>query len=147
MATQSLIQYLEAGNGASTMNRSQVETFLASEAIAVGDLVSMDLSQLNDGDKALYVSKADTGTATDTCAIGFALNAATAVGDKVDVTIAGIHVSANVDGATVAGSKLCAGSTAGRAAIYVNTDVLPIVAIACEADTANVATVFVLKQF
>ena len=146
MATQSLIQYLEAGNGASTMNRSQVETFLASEAIAAGDLVSMDLSKLNDGDKALYVSKADTGTATDTCAIGFALNAA-ALGEKVDVTIAGIHVSANVDGATVAGSKLCAGSTAGRAAIYVNTDVLPIVAIACEADTANVATVFVLKQF
>lgn len=146
MATQSLIQYLEAGNGASTMNRSQVETFLASEAIAAGDLVSMDLSKLNDGDKALYVSKADTGTATDTCAIGFALNAA-AIGEKVDVTIAGIHVSANVDASTIAGSKLCAGSTAGRAAIYVNTDVLPIVAIACEADTANVATVFVLKQF
>jgi len=146
MATQSLIQYLEASNGASTMNRSQVETFLASEAIASGDLVSMDLSQAIDGDKALYVSKADTGTATDTCAIGFALNSAS-LGEKVDVTIAGIHVSANVDGATVAGSKLCAGATAGRASVYVNTDVLPIVAIACEADTANVATVFVLKQF
>jgi len=46
-----------------------------------------------------------------------------------------------------AGDTLCVGSTAGRASIYANTDVVPIIAISAEADTANVATVFVIKQF
>jgi len=146
MATNTIIQYLESGNGVATSHRSQVETFIAAETIAANDLVSLDLSQSIDGDKSLKITKADTGTATDTCAIGFALNGG-AAGDKIDVTVAGIHISANVNGAVVAGSKLCAGATAGQAAIYVNTDVLPIVAISAEADTANVATVFVIKQF
>jgi hypothetical protein len=159
MSTQNIIQYLETSQynalpsggttsvGVGAMNRRQVETFIAAEAIAANDLVSLDLSKTSDGDKGIYIVKADTGTATDKCAIGFALNGATAAGETVDVTVAGIHESANVDGATAAGDTLCIGSTAGRASIYLNTDVVPIIAIAAEADTANVATVFVIKQF
>lgn len=167
MATQNLIQYLETEQynalpgqsnvavGISAMNRRQVETFIASEAIAANDLVSLDLSKTNDGDKGIFIVKADSGTATDSCAVGFALNEATAAGEKVDVTIAGIHVSANVDSATAAGSRLIVGSTAGRASVA--ADIVesgsatvaqrPLIAIAAEADTANVATVFVIKQF
>jgi len=167
MATQNLVQYLETTQysafpggssssvGVSAMNRRQVETFIASEAIAANDLVSLDLSKTADGDKGMHVVKADSGTATDSCAIGFALNAATAAGEKVDVTIAGIHVSANVASATAAGSRLIVGSTAGQAAVA--PDIVesgsatvaqrPLIAIAAEADTANVATVFVIKQF
>lgn len=159
MSTQNIIQYLETSQynalpsggttpvGVGAMNRRQVETFIAAEAIAANDLVSLDLSKTGDGDKGIYIVKADTGTATDKCAIGFALNGATAAGETVDVTVAGIHESANVDGATAAGDTLCVGSTAGRASIYANTDVVPIIAISAEADTANVATVFVIKQF
>ena len=158
MATQNIIQYLETSQynalpsggtvavGIEAMNRSQVETFIAAETIAANDLVSLDLSQTNDGDKGIYVVKADTGTATDKCAIGFALTGA-ATGETVNVTIAGIHESANVAGATIAGSPLCAGGTNGQAAVYAGTEALPVVAIAAEADTANVATVFVIKQF
>lgn len=159
MSTQNIIQYLETSQynalpsggttpvGVGAMNRRQVETFIASEAIAANDLVSLDLSKTGDGDKGIFIVKADSGTATDTCAIGFALNGATAAGETVDVTVAGIHVSANVDGATAAGSPLCVGATPGRAKVYLNTDVVPIIAIAAETDTANVATVFVIKQF
>lgn len=158
MSTQNIIQYLETSQynalpsggttpvGVGAMNRRQVETFIAAEAIAANDLVSLDLSKTGDGDKGIYIVKADTGTATDKCAIGFALNGATAAGETVDVTVAGIHVSANV-ATVVAGDTLCVGSTAGRASIYANTDVVPIIAISAEADTANVATVFVIKQF
>lgn len=167
MATQNIIQYLETSQynalpsggttpvGVGAMNRRQVETFIAAEAIAANDLVSLDLSKTGDGDKGIYIVKADTGTATDTCAIGFALNGATAAGETVDVTVAGIHVAANVDGATVAGSRLIVGSTAGRASVAADIDEAgsatiaqrPLIAIAAEADTANVATVFVIKQF
>lgn len=167
MATQNLIQYLETEQysalpgvanvavGISAMNRRQVETFIASEAIAANDLVSLDLSKTNDGDKGIFIVKADSGTATDSCAVGFALNEATAAGEKVDVTIAGIHVSANVASTTAAGSRLIVGSTAGQAAVAPDIDEggsatvaqRPLIAIAAEADTANVATVFVIKQF
>lgn len=167
MATQNLIQYLETeqynalpgqpnvGVGVSAMHRRQVETFIASEAIAANDLVSLDLSKTADGDKGIFVVQANTGTPTDSCAVGFALNGATAAGEKVHVTIAGIHESANVEAATVAGSRLTVGGTAGRASVAPDIDeggaaVLkqqPLIAIAAEAHTANVATVFVIKQF
>jgi hypothetical protein len=159
MSTQNIIQYLETSQynalpsggttsvGVGAMNRRQVETFIAAEAIAANDLVSLDLSKTGDGDKGIYIVKADTGTATDKCAIGFALNGATAAGETVDVTVAGIHVAANVASTSGAGLSLCVGSTAGRASLYTNTDVVPIIAISAEADTSNVATVFVIKQF
>lgn len=157
MATNTILQSLnpvEDGSGVTSSFRRQIESFIAAEAIVANDLVAVDLSQTEDGDKALYVVQADTGTATDTLAVGFALTDA-ASGEVVDVTVAGIHVSANVDGATAAGSRLIVGSTAGRASVAADIDEggsatveqRPIIAIAAEADTSNVATVFVLKQF
>lgn len=149
MATNTILQSLNPvadGSGVSSSFRRQIESFIAAEAITANDLVAVDLSQTEDGDKALYVVQADTGTATDKLAVGFAL-ADAASGEVVEVTVAGIHVSANVAGATVAGSPLAVGSTAGQAAVYTAADLNPIIGYATEADATNVATVFVIKQF
>jgi len=165
MATNTLLQYLEGtgedafGNsvslGSKLSNRRQIETFIADEAIVSGDAVSFDMSETADGDKVLKVVKADSGTATDTCCIGIAITAAGAAGDKIDVCLAG-PCEANVAATTVAGSLLQISATAGRLdprTVAVNEggaatfNLFPIVAIATEADTGNVATVIVYKQF
>lgn len=156
MATNTLIQKLDSDGNVSvaTSHRSQYETFIASETIAANDLVAVDFSKSSDADKALYVVKADSGVGTDICAVGFAVNGG-AAGSLIKVTVSGIHVSANVNGSTAQGNRLIISATAGRAGIATNINEagsasvpqLPIVAIACEAATGTVATVFVLKQF
>lgn len=149
MATNTLLQSLnDSANQATTgsSNRRQVETFIASDAIAANDLVALDIGTSNDSDKMLYIIKANSATGAGVVAIGFALDAAAAAGDLVRVTIAGVHESANVDAATVQGSRLKVSNTAGRAGIYANTDTVPVLGYAVEADTANVATVIVIKQ-
>jgi hypothetical protein len=152
MATNTLLQYLQSTDGdgvalgITSSNRRQVERFIASSAIAANDLVALDFSKTADGDKALYIIKADDSLISQV-AIGFALNAATDAGDEVNVTIAGIHESANVHSSVAAGDRLIISPVAGQAEVIAATDTSPIVAVAVEADTANVATVFVLKQF
>lgn len=132
-------------------HRRQVEVFLASATVAVGDVVAFDLSKTLDSDKMLYVLKADTDVATSTAAVGIVLGSADSdgsltAGSKINVLTSGL-IRANVDGATVAGSTLCVGATGGQLAVYTNASVQPIVAIAQEADTANFAKVFFIKQF
>lgn len=148
MATNTLLQSLnDSANQATTgsSNRRQVETFIASSAIAANDLVALDIGTSNDSDKALYIIKADSSTGAGVVAIGFALDAAASPGDLVRVTIAGVHESANVD-TTVLGDRLKVSSTAGRAGVYGAGDTVPVLGYAVEADTANVATVIVIKQ-
>lgn len=154
MATSTLVQFLAEGSGTDTSARRQVQTFIAAEAIAANDAVSLDLAQAIDGDKSLKVMKADTGTATDKCFVGIALEGA-AAGARIDVCIAGI-CEANVAGTTAAGSILQIGSTAGRLDVRTTAvneggaatfNLFPVCGIAAEADTANVATIFVFKQF
>ena len=79
------------------------------------------------------------------CFVGIALTAAAAAGDKIQVCIAGV-CEANTS-ASAQGKSLAISTTAGRLVDYANSDVLPIVAIATEAHSGNVATVVVLKQF
>ena len=161
MATSTLIQNLNStyvdgfgasvGSGTATSHRGQFETFIASSTVAVGDAVALDLSKSLDGDKMLYVLKADTDVATATTVVGVVTGSAQTdgaltAGSKVTVCVSGL-VLANVDGATVAGSTLCVGATGGQLAVYTNASVQPIVAIAQEADTANFAKVFFIKQF
>lgn len=174
MATSTLIQKLDSTAFESSTSvpgsytvvspkgvshRLQTEIFLASATVAVGDAVAFDLSKTADGDKTLYVLKADTDVATATCVVGIVLSSAETDGSltaesKVLVLTSGV-ASANVDGATVAGSRLVCGATAGQLALA--ADIVesgaatvvqrPIVAIAVEADTSNVAKVFFIKQF
>jgi len=161
MATSTLLQCLNEGSdfGVTASNRRQVEVYIAAETVAEKDGVSLDLAQSVDGDKALKIRKADTGTATDKAFVGVVLKSAEPdgsldAGARIFVVVAG-PVEANVDGATAAGNYLEISSTAGRLAPVPSVDeggsatvaLLPVAAIAAEADTSNVATVFVYKQF
>ena len=62
MATQNLLQRLDAaadttGSSVNASDRRIEEVFVASEAIAAGDFVTLDLSKSDDSDKALHVKK------------------------------------------------------------------------------------------
>ena len=148
MASSTLLQSLDDSSnsiGLTASNRRQTETFIASEAIAANDLVCLDFSKTDDGDKSLYIKKANSSAGATVGAIGFAIGAA-AAGERCIVTVAGIHQSANV--ATLsAGDRLKVSSTGGQAGVYLHTDTVPVLGYACEADSGNVATVFVIKQF
>ena len=151
MATSTLVQYLSTGVGTDVSHRGQTEVFLASSTVAVGDAVALDLSKTADGDKTLFVVKADTDVATATAVVGIVLgsaqtNGTLTAGSKVLVAVSGL-ATANVDAATVAGAPLTVGATAGQLAIYTAASVYPVVAIAAEADTANFAKVMFIKQF
>ena len=149
MATNTLLQYLQADDGSgaplgvTASNRRQVERYIAGGAIAANDLVAFDFSKTADGEIALTVVKADSGSADSIAVVGFAA----AAGDELNVTIAGIHVSANVAGAVAKGDRLSISAVAGQADTYVNSDTVPIIGYAVEADTANIASVMVIKQF
>jgi|DEB0MinimDraft_3_1074331.scaffolds.fasta_scaffold62884_2 hypothetical protein len=154
MSTTVIINKMdEAAEGA--MAKSKYQWYIASEAIAKGDVVSLDLSK-SDGNRALYVVKADAAQTTDSLPIGCAALAAAAAGDKIKVCIAGYFEGANVDGATAQGDLLQIGATAGRldvrttaideggAATY---NLLQIFACALEADVANAADIWIYPQF
>ena len=152
MSTSTTLQYLDHENkdgetyGITASNRRQIETYIAGGTIAANDLVAFDFSKTTDAEVALTVVKADS-TSTDSIAVvGFALAGASA-GEKVDITVAGIHESANVAGAVVKGDRLSISAVAGQADTYVNSDSVPIIGYAVEDDTGNVAGVMVIKQF
>lgn len=109
-------------------------------------LVCFDITKTHDSDKLLFVTPADTASGNTIVCVGFALADASA-GDKVDVTVAGLHESANVDAATAAGDRLIASATAGRCALFTGAESIPVIGYAIEADTANFAGVIVIKQF
>jgi hypothetical protein len=159
MATQNIIQYLETSQynalptggtlpvGVSAMNRRQVETYIASAAIAIGELVALDFAKTGDGDKMIFVKLADTDVATAKCAIGFALTAA-ALGETVDVCIAGICEGKIANG-VAQGDSLVIDAAAGIAAAYDAADVYPVIGYATEANSSGAAalrTVVVVKQ-
>ena len=161
MATQNIVQYLETTQyfadqrdgsttsiGPEAMNRRQIETFIAGGVIAANDLVCLDLSATGLGTQGITVVKADTTSNATTIVVGFALEAAAAAGDTVDVTIAGLHESGNVDTAigNVPGARLAASNTAGEAALYANSDTLPIIGYCMGDATSGVTSVFVIKQ-
>ena len=154
MATSTLLQYLDQKNADGTdygfpSNRRQIETYIAGGAISANDLVAFNFDTAGgetDGEIALTVVKADSGSTNSIAVVGFAL-ADAADGEKVDITVAGIHVSANVAGAVAKGDRLSISAVAGQADTYVNSDTVPIIGYALEDDATNVASVMVIKQF
>jgi hypothetical protein len=161
MATQNLLQRLDAaaettGSSADASNRRIEEVFICAETtgISSGDAVALDMSQTADSDKALKVVKADSGTATDKLCIGVALEDAVD-GANIRVCIRGF-CEANVATISAAGTLLQIGATAGRLDVRTvavdeggsaTFNLFPIIAIAAEVDTSNVATVYVYPQF
>jgi hypothetical protein len=156
MATNTLLQYLESGEGVATSNRRQVETFIAAGAIVKEDAVSLDMSQAVDGDIALKVVKSNSGAAAAKAFVGVALNAGEA-GSLINVVVQGV-VNCNVHTSTVAGSILQISTSVGRLeprtvavdeGASATFNLYPICGIATENEPGplvNQATIIVYKQ-
>jgi hypothetical protein len=155
MATSTLIQYLEtsgtdaltgapASVGTAAMDRRQIETFLAAGTIGAGDFVSLDASQTDDANKAVFVKPCDSADTSASCPVGVALAAATA-GEKVEVVIRGVCEARTA--AVAQGDVLTHSATSGQAAVIAAaTD--PQIAVALDATGAPATiTVFVRGQF
>ena len=164
MATQNLLQRLDAaaettGSSVNASDRRIEEVFIASEAIAAGDFVTLDLSKSDDSDKALHVKKLNSGATITSLCVGVAIAAAAAAGDNIRICVRGM-ISANVATGVAQGDRLIGSSTGGRAAVApefltvtggagAGTKVQQqhIVAIAVSAESGNAATVYVLPNF
>ena len=157
MATSTLLQYLDSTDGSgnalgiTASNRRQVERFIASASIKAGDMVCLDLTKANVGDQGLYITTANRSSGDTILAIGFALEAADA-NEDCNVTVAGLHESAAVKTGIATGGRLIApdvggGGTAGRAEEYTGAESVPVIGYCLKTAAANVANVFVIKQF
>ena len=154
MATNNLLQHLPMLGNATPFtdlnesNRRQVETFIASEAIAVNQAVCFDMAKADDAEKVVFVKVANT-TAATACCIGVAREAA-AIGTRVDVVISGI-TEFIASGAVTAGDSLSVSTTGaetGRLRTYTAAYTQPIVAYAVDTTGAgNVGTAVFYKRF
>lgn len=166
MATSTLIQKLDAtalisnitGSPGSytsvaipdVSNRSQVETFIAGATVVVGDWLQFDTSATGSA-RVLTVIQATNVALGNPLTVGVCLGSAESdgsltAGSKINVVVGGYAEKANVDGAVVAGSPLTVDTTAGRAHVAVTGDI-SVCGVALAADVANVAPVWVYKQF
>lgn len=156
MATDTLIQYLEAtdsaGNalGSAASNRRQTETFIAGGTIVAGQVVMTDISKAGSA-KAITVVQASLVATGQPLAVGVALRAATA-GQRVEVVVAGYVEDVDCTAGTIlAGAPLSAGKTAaGEVETSAATDLAGCFAVALEAKgatTANKVAICVKKQF
>ena len=154
MATSTLLQKIfaadESGVGEDSVldsNRRQVETFICSEAIDDGDIVCLDISKSTDGEKMLYVKKANTGAGATTLTIGVADQSTGEAGDTVRVVIKGFKKDANVATGGNTGDRIVGSSTGGRATQYAASSTQAILGYQLEAAAANKADVYIIKQF
>jgi hypothetical protein len=165
MATSTLIQRLDSTalvtsttipGGYQTVttpdvsNRRQVETFIAGATVVVGDWLQFDTSKTG-AERVLTVIQATNVALGNPLVVGVCLGSADSdgsltVGSKINVIVSGYAEVANVDGAVVAGSPLAVDTTAGRAHVAVTGD-LSVCGVALAADVANVAPVWIYKQF
>lgn len=148
MATSTLIQFLGPGEAGDTSNRSQVETFLASSAIAKGDWVSLDTSKPG-ADRCLYVGVIDTSggaVALGVPVIGVALEAASIDGE-VRVVIAGYVAQANIATGTAAGIALALDTTTSGRAVAADAANVNLAGVSLAVAALNSAPCMVLKKF
>jgi len=163
MATSTLIQYLETssvtglgvqvGVSPDSMNRRQVETFLAKEALLAGDFVAFDLAATADGDVTIGVFKADGNSTPVRTPFGVALAAASS-GDKVQVCISGVCdalVGDNAGAGSAVGTLLAITNTAGVCDVASAASTQPVAAVLAEEILAAAGTtlkrVVVRKSF
>ena len=152
MATNTLLQYLQSDDGSGVAltghpsNRRQVERFIASGTIVAGDIVCLDITKTADGDKSLFVTKANTTSGNTTLTIGVALDAAEANGE-LNVVIRGLAKNANVATGGGIGDRIVGSGTAGRATQYASSSSQAVLGYQLEAAVSNEADVWIIKQF
>ena len=114
MASATYLQSLDAtyedgtSRGVTPSNRRQTEIYLAAETLAIGDVVTFDYANADDGKKTLYVRKASKAAAKRN-AIGVVLEAANSAGlftenEPIRVVIGGI-ATAQVEGKDASGNS------------------------------------------
>lgn len=132
--------------GPSPALAEETMTFLASGSITAGEVVAFDTGKTGT-DRVSYVAQAAAvATVGNALAFGYAKTSATD-GQQVSVVVGGYYASANVDGATAAGSPLCGPVTAaGRAEVCGAAMTAPVFAVALAADVSNVAPVYVFRR-
>ena len=152
MATTSLIQFTAAGSAADTMNRQQVETFIAKEAITAGDWVAFDYAAA-DGDVTLGIYKADGNSSPVRTPMGVALESV-ATGQLVRVCISGVCdalVGDNAGGGNAIGTLLQITNTAGQVDLASAGSAQPVCGVLAEVigagAGATIKRVVVRKSF
>ena len=131
----------------SASDRRTVITFYGSSAsIAAGDFVCFDTTKTG-ADRVVYVTEADSDANATQQAIGVSLDACATVGDRVRVVVKGYVEGANVHADTTTGLLLDSSSVAGQAGLWLESHGRGAIAQALEADTANVADVWVFGLF
>lgn len=161
MATSTLIQYLNKTQntifggttpvGESSSDRSQTETFLAETAIVAGDWVEFDTAQTG-ASKVLVVKQATANGLGNPLVCGVALESVTGTAtspEPVKVCVAGYVSAANVANAVAAAGVALTVEAAGlgRAVAITAADTGPACGVSLSAPVANVAEVWVYKQF
>ena len=156
MATSNLIQKLdstalkssttvpgsyETVSTPNVSNRRQVETFIASGAIAEAELLSFDLNKADDL-KTLFVVPADLSSDKTLGVVGVALNSAVD-GGKVECLLCGVTY-VNADAGIAAGDALSvsatgSGTSAGFVVKRAAADLYTCVGVALEATAATKA--------
>ncbi len=149
MSSQAIVNKMdEAADG--VMSKSTYEYYFAQETIAIGETVSLDLSQ-TDGNRALNVVLADIADTNKSTPIGVATHAAVS-GDRLKVCVGGYFEGAVVSTSTAKGDLLQIGGTAGKLdvrVIGVNEggvaifNLHKIVASALEDDTTGLADIWI----
>jgi len=161
MATNTLIQYLESSQtsglgvsvpvGASAMDRSQTETFIAGGTVAVGDWVAFDTSKTGPN-KVLTVVQAANVALGNPLVCGVVLGADNTAGlltagNKVKVCISGFVAAAKVNaGVVAAGTPLVVDTTVATAHAAATGDI-SMCGVSLSASVAGLAEVWVYKQF
>ena len=169
MATNTLIQKLDATAFISNItgspgsytsvaipdvsNRRQVETFITGATVAVGDWMQFDTSATGSA-KVLTVIQASANGTGNPLVCGVCIGSAESdgsltVGSKVNVVVAGYVAKANVANAVAAAGVALTveAAGAGQAVAITAADTGPSCGVTLSAPAANVAEVWVYKQF
>ena len=149
MASSTQLQKLdgETDFGASTSNRRQVEIFLASAAIAKGEVVQLDDAKTG-ADRALYVRKASQTATGNGLAVGVAIEAAAAAGDLVRVVVAGYVEDVKCAAVGVGAGTVvnAAGAADGEVEAAAAGDLM-LFGVALESEADNTVDMIVYKRF
>jgi len=148
MATSTLIQRLDTGEGGNVSHRRQVETYISGAAIVAGDIVMFDTSA-TDADRAATVIQCTVVATGNALAAGVALDAASAAGQRVRVVVAGYAENVKCGaGVVAAGNPISAGRLiVGEAEISLAGSLSGAFGVALEAVAGATCDMIVFKRF
>ena len=147
MATSTLIQRLETGEGGEVSHRRQLETYISGGAITAGDVVAFSTSATG-ADRAATVVQAAIVATGNALAAGVALDSASGAGEKVRVIVAGYAEDVKCDAGVAAGDPLSvAQATAGAVDTSVAADLAGCFGVALEAVAGGTVDLIVFKRF